>query len=222
MWGEIHLNNERVGEMHAAGATSSVHWYSESLSNLLLRDGDVLEFIIKVPFMYIKSFTVKRKELDISKEHSLSGILKKIKEVGFFNTNNVSAAKSFKQLLTTINTYFATGKKHVQDTSVVGSVKLARDFTENKLQFDAIETTSIYKNLPAMMAAITAAGTAQPGRIFIEPASKVVYGYLNGSYQQIRISNPKDIFGAPRVVKSTAGGEEINYLFGLDNSITVI
>lgn len=221
VWGEILLNNKRIGELYGSGTTTQVFMYGGGPSKTFAKQGDKLDVVVRVPFTYIKSSTVQR-ELQLSNPSStqLHAVLKDFCDTFGFDPSLFRGKRSaLKQIFNKINTYFDSTMHPVFPTTVSGIIKMVRDFNDNRLQFLDGLVSPIYATTAAAQAAVAAA-PANPGSLFIDAQTNTVYAYKDGVIQPIVGLKAQDFLGSPRLITSSVDNKK--YKLTLDGKITAV
>lgn len=217
--GSMTKNGKRVGEFCNQDNLTVEYWYTNGISSMPVRNGDLIEIQVNVPSYSIQSFIVKRNEMPPPKGISVSSVFKEASAANFFGgATYVNPAIASKLLLDTINKDIPLTYKVKPNVNMPSYLKLLSNFTNNRFQRGALNA-DIYKTTAAALNAVANAFVG-PNRPIIDAATNTVYGFLGGVIKAIPNLKAQDFFGAPRLVDSyVEAGPIATYLIDVDNRI---
>ena len=214
VWGEVLLNGKRIGELYYTSAGGSkVYWYAGSLENTPIRNGDVIQQAIAIPFTYGKTLAGVRQAVAIQNAgFSLPRLVADIRLV--YPVTGVSGLveKIHGKVKGTL-----PANKQKQPLSSAATARLLEGIFNDKVQQYDDLPAKIYPTAALTSAAIAATAVA-PGTCFIDAANNRVYGYLNGAFRLITGLVAQDIFGAPRILNNPTTG--LKFRLELNDTIT--
>lgn len=225
VWGEILLNNARVGELYYAEGRFRTPWYAGSADAVPVRTGDTFRVVVHQPFTYEKSFVVQRKEFDIlGNKMAFAQAMKSVSST----LNVAQPVTSRAKLLSALHArarLVAPNLSVVRPLSVARSVSLYRDITLNRVQLvSGLNGHTIYTS---RFAASDAAMLAPPVpfTVIIDAELNIIYAY-DGRNSVNMVTDltgvdARTIYGAPRAVY-TPNGNSGWYRIETNGTITKI
>lgn len=214
MWGEILLNDKRIGAFLDSSSLKGNTLYAGDQTRAM--PGDIVEVKVLIPFSYSKKFRVAGRLPNLAGKYSLASITKEIMSTDIALENGVKARAAVRGLIDEINKVSAISFK---PKYIPTEVRLLKDAITKNLPSTKALTMSLFGTDTAAINAVVASGRQMLNHA-INHSNGNIIAWHDGAVRVVPNVKAWDIY--PRDQLFTSNGEAGTWRLNTNKTLTKI